>query len=138
MIIAASDLNVWSGRRVFMRRIRLWSVAVVVLATTLSMGAQSTAGKRDIVLQLSFNGATPQLRVTEGETGTVELTNVGKFGFVPAFQDGSDRIVVVELFDLKATPHRRIDRLEAVVGGDTIQSNTKPQFGVRVVRVVTR
>jgi hypothetical protein len=110
---------------------------LVVLATTVSM-AQSTAGKRSIVLELSLpNGATPQLRVPEGETGSVELTNVGKFGFVPTFQDENQRVVVVELFDLKRTPHQWLGRLEAVVGGDKVQSDTTPQFGVRVVRVVS-
>ena len=29
-----------------------------------------------------------------------------------------------------------VDRIEAAVGGDSVQSNTKPQFRIRVVRVV--
>jgi hypothetical protein len=120
-----------------MRAIRSWSVLLVVLATTVCI-AQSAAGKRYIVMELSLpHGATPQLKVAEGETGSVERPDVGKFGFVPTLQDGGS-IVLVDVFDLKQTPRQRLDRVEAVVGGDTVQSNTKPQFGVRVVRVATQ
>jgi hypothetical protein len=36
------------------------------------------------------------------------------------------------------TPHRRIARLELIVGGEEKQSATTPRFGVRVSRVATR
>jgi len=114
----------------------LCRVLFVVLATTIST-AQSAAVKRDVVLELTLpNGATPQLRVTEAATGSVELPGIGKFGFVPTFQNSDGRIVV-ELIDLGKTPHQRIGRVEAVVDGPKLQFDTHPRFGVRVVRVVT-
>ena len=91
--------------------------------------AQSVAGKRDIVLNLSLpNGGAQQLRIAEGGTGSVSMPKLGKFGFVPRFRDGSDSIVVVELFDLSSTPSRRIGRMELSVGGDSAQSATTPQL----------
>ena len=79
-----------------MRLTCVGSILIVMLATTLSTAtAQSTAAKQDVVLELTLpNGAMPQLRISEGGTGSVELPDVGKFGFVPAFQNGSDRVVV--------------------------------------------
>ena len=120
-----------------MRRIAAWTVLAIVLAATVS-GAQSAAGKRDVVLDLGLpNGATPQLRITEGETGSIELPKVGKFGFVPSFRDGAE-MVVVELFDLSQTPRQQLDRMEMIPGGDSMQSATNPTFSVRVSRVITK
>ena len=119
-----------------MKKIGALAVLLIAFGATASM-AQSAAGKRDVVLNLTLpNGGTPQLRITEGGTGSVELPNVGKFGFVPAFRDGNDHVVVVDLFDLSRTPSQRIDRLELAVGGDKVQSATTPQFGVQVVKIV--
>ena len=118
-----------------MTQLRSWTVLLILFVAVLSTAAQSTAQQRDIVLDLSLpNGGTPQLRIAEGETGTIELPNVGKFGFVPTFREGTTGVVVVELFNLSRTPHRRVARLEVVVGGDTLQSDSTPQFGVRVAR----
>jgi hypothetical protein len=120
-----------------MTQLRSWAVLLTVVAAVLSASAHPQ--KRDVVLDLTLpNGGTPQLRLAEGETGTVELPDVGKFGFVPTLQDGNPGVVVVELFDLNRTPHRRIARLELIVGGESVQSDTTPRFGVRVARVVTR
>ena len=120
-----------------MRRIVTWTVLVVGLAVTISM-AQSSAGTRGVVLDLTLpNGATPQLKIAEGGLGSVEVPKLGKFGFVPTFPDGTDR-VVVELFDLNKTPHERIDRLELISGGGSVQSSTKPSFGVRVVQAISQ
>ena len=121
-----------------MRKIASWTVLLIALAAAGSM-AQSATASRDIVLDLDLpNGAAPRLRITEGGTGTVDLPKVGKFGFVPTLQAGSDALVVVELYDLGQTPHRRIARLELTVGGDTVRSATKPEFGVRVSEVLTK
>jgi hypothetical protein len=120
-----------------MRRITAWTFLLVALAATVSM-AQSAAVKRDVVLDLSLpNGATPQLRITEGTTGSIDLPKVGKFGFVPSLRNGSD-IVVVELFDLSRTPRKRLDRMEMTAGGDPVQSATKPPLGVRVAQVISK
>ena len=120
-----------------MRRIAAWTVLAIVLAATV-LGAQSAAGKRDVVLDLRLpNGATPQLRITEGDTGSIELRQIGKFGFVPSLRDGAE-MVVVEVFDLSETPRQQLDRLEMVPGGDSMQTATKPPFSVRVSRVITK
>ena len=116
-----------------MRRIAAWISLAVALAATESM---AQAVKRDVVLSLSLpGGANPQLRITDGETGSVELPKVGKFGFVPTLRADSDT-VVVELFDLNTTPRKRIDRMEMVQGGDYMQSATTPSIGVRVTRII--
>ena len=107
---------------------------IVLAMMALTCTAFVAQEPRDVVLEIGLpNGETPQLRIRNGETGTVDLPNVGKFGFVPTVK-GS--VVSVELFDMNKTPHRQLDRVEAAVGGDTVQSNTKPQFRIRVVRVV--
>lgn len=120
-----------------MPQLKSWAVLLTVFASVLSLSAQSQ--KHEIVLDLSLpNGETPQLRVAEGGTGTVELPDVGKFGFVPTLRDSNPGTVVVELFDLNGTPDRRIATLEAIVGGERVQTTTTPEFGVRVARVLTR
>jgi hypothetical protein len=122
-----------------MTQLRSWTVLLFVFGAMVFVSAQSTAQKRDIVLDLRLpNGGTPQLRVSEGEAGTVQLPDIGKFGFVPTLEEGNAGVVVVELFDLNQTPHRRIARLEIVVGGERVESDTTPQFGVRIARVLTR
>jgi hypothetical protein len=120
-----------------MRQYRLWGVLLVVLATTASF-AQAMAPSRDVLLELNLpNGWTPQLRIVEGETGTVELPRVGRFGFVPRMQD-SGNVVVVDVFDLNRTPHPRLGQLEAIVGGEIVRSRTTSDFGVRVLRIITQ
>ena len=77
-----------------MAQLRSWAVLLIVCAVV-SAAAQSQ--RRDIVLDLSLpNGGTPQLRIAEGETGTVELPDMGKFGFVPTLHDGNPGVVVVD------------------------------------------
>ena len=113
-----------------MQRRFLIVLAMMALACTPFVAREP----RDVVLEIGLpDGETPQLRIRNGETGTVDMPAVGKFGFVPTVK-GS--VVSVELFDMSKTPHRQVDRVEAAVGGDTVQSNTKPQFRIRVVRVV--
>ncbi len=110
----------------------------IVLATlvALTFVALTAQERRSIVLEIGLpGGPAPQLRILDGGTGTVDMPKVGKFGFVPTLKDGT---VSVEVFDMNQTPHRQIDRVEAAVGGGAVQSNTKPQFGIRAVRVVAR
>src|SRR5215203_3566962 len=118
-----------------MRHCRPSTALLIVLATTVSL-AQSVAPIRDVQLALTLpNNATPVLRVAEGGTGTVELPGVGTFGFVPRIQDGN--VVVVDVFDMNATPHKRLARLETIVGGDPVRSKTKPDFGVRAIQIIS-
>jgi hypothetical protein len=95
----------------------------------------STGG---FVLELTLpNGAHPQLTIAEGTAGTVQLPNVGTFGFVPALANGSANVVTVAIFNLDRTPHQKLGTVEASLGGSEVQSETKPQFGIRAVRIVT-
>src|SRR5690242_15197508 len=98
-----------------MRRIAAWAILAIALGSTVSM---ARAVKRDVVLSLNLpGGANPELRIPEGETGSIELQKVGQIGFVPTLQNGT-ATVVVELFDLSTTPRKRIDRMEMVTGGE--------------------
>ena len=121
-----------------MRQCRSWTALLVFLGTTVSL-AQSAPPTRDVVMELTLpNGATPQLRIVEGGTGTVELPGVGKFGFVPQWQDSNSNVIRVDVFDLNRTPQQRLGGTDAVVGGDRVQSKTKPDFGVRIVSIITK
>ena len=117
-----------------MKRIKLASVLLVVFVV-MAFAVYAAQEKRSIVMVLTLpNGSAPQLRILEGETGTVSMPEVGKYGFVPTLKDAS---VIVDVIDLNRTPGERLGRVEAVVGGDEVRSDTSPQFGVRVIRVVT-
>jgi hypothetical protein len=114
-----------------LRRLSI-ALATLVALTVVALAAQE---RRSIVLEIGLpNGAAPHLRILDGGTGTVDMPKVGKFGFVPTLKDGT---VSVEVFDMNQTPHRQIDRVDAAVGGEAVQSNTKPQFGIRILRLVT-
>ena len=111
----------------------LSSVLLVIAAATV-FGAHAMQDKSSVVLEIGLpNGSAPQLRIADGETGTVTLPGIGTFGFVPALRPGA---VTVELFDLNRTPHRRMARMEAKIGGESVRSETDPEFSVRVLRVM--
>jgi hypothetical protein len=125
---------------------RRWLTALVIvfgvlgvlgaLAATVGY-AQTAPAKRSVVLELGLpNGFTPQLKIVEGDTGSVELPQLGKFGFVPAIRDAAGS-VVVDVYDLQATPNEKLSSVEAPIGGDAVDSRTSPAFAVRVLRVVT-
>ena len=112
------------------RKLSIALAAVIALACA-TLVAQD---RRSIVLEIGLpNGSTPQLRILDGGTGTVDMPKVGKFGFVPTVKDGT---VSVEVFDMNQTPHRQLDRVEAAVGGQAVQLNTKPQLSIRILRLV--
>ena len=56
------------------------------------------------------NGSAPELRIVEGETGTISLLELGTHGFVPALRDGGT--AVVDVLDMNEKPHRRLDRVK--------------------------
>jgi hypothetical protein len=113
-----------------MQRQLLVVVLAVVALTSVMLLAQE---RRTVVLEVGLpNGETPQLKMLDGDTGTVDMPNVGKFGFVPTVKGGT---VWVEVFDMSQTPHHPMERIEALVGGETVQSKSKPEFGIRVVNV---
>jgi len=114
---------------------RKLSVALVV-AVVLACGALVAQDRRDVVLEIGLpNGEAPQLRITDGGTGTVAIPNLGAFGFVPTIHD--DR-VTVEVFDLNQKPRTRIDQVDVTAGGESVQLSTSPQFRLRVLRIVTK
>ena len=114
-----------------MRRKLSIAFAAVVAVACVALVAQE---RRSVVLEIGLpNGSTPQLRIQDGGTGTVDMPKIGKFGFVPTLKDEA---VSVEVLDLSQTPHRQIDRVDPTIGGGAVQSNTKPQFSIRVVRLV--
>ncbi len=103
------------------------------------MAATAFAGtaKRTIVLEVQLpTGGSPQLKGIEGEMATATLPDGRKFGFVPAVSQDAET-VVVKVFDLLSTPHRQMGSTEVTVGGDSVQSETDPKFGFRVVRVTS-
>ena len=100
-----------------MRRVTSWTILLIAITAFAGVVAQSR--KADIVLDFTLaNGVTPQIRITEGDTGTIELPDAGKFGFAPTLQEGNATVVIVEVFDMNQTPERRIARLELNGGGE--------------------
>ena len=114
---------------------RKLSVALVV-AVVLACGALLAQERRDVVVEVGLpNGEAPQLRITDGGTGTVSIPNLGTFGIVPTIHDER---VTVEVFDLNQKPRTRIDQVDVTVGGDAAQLATSPHFRLRAVRIVTK
>lgn len=71
-----------------MKRIAQWTVLAIVLVATV-LGAQSAPDKRDVVLDLGLpNGATPQLRITEGETGSTNCQTSASSDSCRAYETG--------------------------------------------------
>ena len=110
--------------------------AALVVAVCIVATASALAAKRTIVLEFGLpNGASPQVKVIEGETATITL-NASKVGVVPiVIQDSG--VVRADVFDLLSTPHKQIGTMEVAVGGDPVQSETDPKFTLRVIRVTS-
>ena len=49
-----------------------------------------------------------------------------------------DATITIDVFDLNRRPDERIAQVEATVGGERVQTGTKPQFGIRAIRVVVQ
>jgi hypothetical protein len=117
---------------------RVWFGALLVAFAAVLCSARSTT-TRSIVLELTLpGGAQPLLEITEGGLGTVTLPKEGTFGFVPALKEGERSTVIVDIFDLARTPHQKLGTVVAPVGAASVESNTKPQFGIRALRIITR
>ena len=113
------------------------SVALVV-AACMAATVSAIAAKRTIVLEIALpTSGSPQIKVIEGETATVTLPDGRKFGFVPAVSQEAADVVRIEMFDLLSTPHKEIGTTDVAVGGDPVQSETDPKFGLRVLRVTS-
>ena len=119
-----------------MQRLKTLSTVLLVVVAMTACIAYAAQEKRSVVLEIGLpNGAAPQLRIADGETGTVSLPSIGTYGFVPTLRDGA---VTVDLFDLNQTPSKQMARMEVVIGGESVRSDTDPQFSVRVLRVVAQ
>ena len=117
-----------------MRRPKGLACVLLVVAAAMVLSAYAVQDKSSVVLEIGLpNGSTPQLRIADGETGTVTVPGIGSYGFVPALRAGT---VAVELFDLNRTPHRRLALMEATIGGGSVRSETDPEFTVRVIKVL--
>lgn len=113
----------------------MWRIRGVGLAflLLLSVAAVSTAQTREALMRIGMpNGASPELRVLEGETGTVSLLDVGTFGFVPRVHD--DDSVTVTVLDLTNGQKKQIAEV-ALSAGDAVTTDTTPKFSIRMVRV---
>jgi len=109
---------------------------IVAALVTIEFITASAQERRSVVLEIGMpNGAAPQLRILEGEMGTVSGTGIGKYGFVPTVRDAT---ITIDVFDLNRRPDQRIAQIEAAVGGERVQTGTKPQFGIRAIRVVVQ
>jgi len=109
---------------------------VVAALVTIGFIPASAQERRSVVLEIGMpNGAAPQLRILEGEMGTVSGSEIGKYGFVPKVKEAT---ITIDVFDLNRRPDQRIAQIEATVGGERVQTGTKPQFGIRAIRVVVQ
>jgi hypothetical protein len=113
----------------------MWPIRYLTLTSLLLLaGVVVSASQTRDVMRIGLpNGASPELRVVEHETGTVSLPNVGTFGFVPVVHD--DDSVTVTVLDLKDGGRTQIAEV-ALSAGDVVTTDTAPKFDVRLVHVV--
>ena len=115
---------------------KLWPRWLPLLLISIAVTSAAAVAKRTVVLRIELpNGATPQVKVFEGEPASIELNDGQRFGFVPTASAKNDGLFVVSVFDLKTTPHRHIGDVEVAVGGSTVRSETTPAFGISVIEV---
>jgi hypothetical protein len=129
-----------------MRR-RAFAVALLGALTICSVAAQPAvprsgigqAKKRSVFLEITVpKKGVPPLHVAaaEGDSATMDITDVGKFAFEPTFPKNDSTAVTVAIFDRGTTPKRRLGEVQLSAGGIAVQSKTSPSFGIRVLRVV--
>ena len=108
----------------------------VALAALVHAAPRKPFVEMDITLP---SGETPRVLVREDEGALVRLTTGIRFGFVPTIRQGQQPLrVVVVIWDLDTEPNNRLGQVEAVVGGERVQSDTLPSFGLRVTRVIRK
>jgi len=76
-----------------------------------------------------------QIVANENEMSTIEVNDVGKFGFLPSLSDSSDSRVHLRIFDIAVAPRRELGAIDLTVGGDMVETKTDPAFGVKVLQV---
>jgi len=107
-------------------------LASLFLLTVVSVSARET---REVIMRIGLpNGASPELRVVERETGSVSLPKVGTFGFVPVATD--DKTATITVLDLTNGERKQIAEVTLSVGAGPVPTDSTPQFNIRLLRVV--
>ena len=118
-----------------MRRI-LFSFALVTLAVALGVAQSKTRHVQiEVTLQNAQHPIHPLLTVVEGDTASMEIPKVGKFGFVPTVKPGDDTTLVVDVLDLSQTPAKKLDTVETSIRGAAVVSKTTPEFRIRAIDI---
>jgi hypothetical protein len=118
-----------------MRQIML-SFGLVALAVAIGI-AQSPARQVqiEVTLQNDPHPIHPLLTVVEGNTASLEIPNVGKFGFVPNVKTSDSTTLVVDVLDLSQTPAKKLDTVETSVHGAAAFTKTTPEFRIRAIDI---
>jgi hypothetical protein len=88
---------------------------------------------REVLLRIGLpNGASPELRLRDQETGTVSLPDVGTFGFLPVVHN--DDSVTVTVLDLTNGQRKQMADV-SLSSGDVLTTDTTPKFSIRMVHV---
>lgn len=111
-------------------------VAMMMAGIPGSMALQSS--RRVVSMEITVPKDIPPIRMAgrEGETVTLALDDLGKFGFEPSFREGDVSTVIVTVSDMGSSPSRQLGQVKVPVDGSRVQSKTSPDFGVRIIRVV--
>ena len=109
----------------------LFSFAFLLLAVTIGV-AQSKTRHVEITATLpdSAHPTRSLLKVVEGDTASIEIPNVGKFGFVPTIKASDDDTLVVDVLDLSQTPARKLDTIETSIHGRFVTAKTNPRIDI--------
>jgi hypothetical protein len=109
----------------------LFSVGCVILAS--NTGFTQSKGRHVEIAVRQPSSAHPIvsiLQVVEGDTASIEIPNVAKFGFVPTIKSTDDDTLVVDVFDLSQTPARKLDTIETSIHGRFVTAKTNPQIDI--------
>ena len=131
------------------RTVRTAACGIVLLGLTTSAllkaesrrSSHDQAAKRgvrmEITLPKDIKDTPIQIAAREGESGTIEIPDFGKFGFEPRFKEGANGVVVVAIFDAAVSPNKRLGQVEVPADGkQRLQSKTSPDFGIRIMGVI--
>ena len=114
----------------------LMAAAALVVAGVAVANAQAV---RDVTMQIRLpGGASPILRVRNGEIGTIMLGEAGTFGLRPRVQDETSGLVSVSVIEDARPDGRILAELDATVGGPAVGSGTTPPFTVAITRILER
>jgi hypothetical protein len=87
-------------------------------------------------LIISTEGVPPFVVVTkDGVMAEMSLNHGGSFGFLPKLS-ADHKAAVVEIFDASDKPAKTIGSVHVVVGGEAVDSTTRPVFTIRLQRLL--